>query len=377
MLYTVDWVAKNYEKYNQLIWGGALPSFNSVNLSFTKSKSHWGEAGCARWLRDKNNIPYASQPVLRLSNYYDSPEDIKLNTLVHEMCHLYEYFCETEYIVKAVMSRRYTREYPRDGHGKVFNEQAKRIKDICGLEITRFVKSSEIENSDLSDNVRERYLKKIKKLNGIDIFLLKLIGNKAPYGYVKVEAENVKEKWYNFFHSERCKYYISDIILCKSFDVNCINLPTSKLSSRLTWYLLDDVSKFINDYNLKFEETLLGSENAFISSDNKVASIPSEKRYKSFTLKFTNGTILKYDNITKREVAERLQKVFPKWSSEIINKFVNDEKLYTENMKKDNLDILIERVLRDNIDSIVDNEELSVSDEDMDILNNNFLMTIN
>lgn len=377
MLYTVDWVARNYEKYNQLIWGGALPPFSSVNLSFTKSKSRWGEAGCARWLRDNNNIPYATHPVLKLSNYYDSPEDVKLNTLVHEMCHLYEYFCESEYIVKAVMTRRYTAEYPRDGHGKVFNEQAKRIKDICGIEITRFVKSSEVESSDLSDNVRERYLKKIKKLNGIDIFLLRLNGSKAPYGYVKVESEDVKNRWMEFFTSERCKPYVNTVVLYKTFNVNCINLPTSKLSRRLTWYLLNDASKFINDYDLKLEEVLLGDEKVFGSS-NKAVSTPSEKRYKLFTLKFTNGTILKYDNVTKSEVAERLHKVFPKWSSDIVNKFVNDEKLYTENMKKDNLDILIERVLRNGIDNIINNEnEISVSDEDMEILNNNFLTTIN
>lgn len=380
MLYTREWVASNYNKYNKEIWGGALPNFNTLDFALTNAKRPWGQAGCKRWVRDNNNTPCAKGPVLRLSNYYDSPEDVKLNVLLHEMCHLYECFCEPKYIIKTVLKKRFTNEYPRDGHGKVFFEQAARVKSLCGIEITRFVKDSEIEASNTNSEKMASYAKKIESMGGVPVYIFKLIDtSKCEFAFAKVENANAQAKWNEFLSSDRYKRYFTDILYCKSFSPKCVEMTSSR---SVSWYLIKEINNFFAKYSLNVEKVLMGDINNFrltggSSSEQNAGN--GEKRYKSFTMKFTNGQTLTYNNVTMSDVAARLSKSFPKWNEEIINKFAKNENLYTESMKrvkKDKLDYLVERALRDALDNLTEDDNLNVSDEDMEMLNNNFLTTL-
>lgn len=373
MLYTREWVEEKYNYYNKLIWGGELPSFGDIEFSIVKTKKRWGCAGCKSWGRDSHGIPYAKQPVLQLSNYYDAPEWAKLNTLVHEMCHLYEFFCEPTYILDVYRKRRYTSQYPKHGHGTVFYEQANRVESICGIEITRFVSQERLASASLSNEVRDKIQGKIDGNGGIDMILVVLErGGRygLSYGYSKPNT-NALSGWKDFInnHPESARKYFSAVALCKAYSLDIDKIPTSR---KVNWYDMScDVEEFIKKYNIRFIDFLMGDESDFGEMDdakpNEVQMSPKEKRYKSFTLKFTNGKILRYENVTKEDVANNLRKEFPKWPDATIDKFVNNEDLYMEGRNDfSSLDMLIERTVRKELKRMQDKPEIEpFSDEEM------------
>ena len=81
MLVTIDWIAKNYSKLNKLCFKGELPN---IKFKINRSRTNWG---LSSFLFDYDNdtvIPEA----ITISNYYDSPEEVKIQTLLHEMIHI-------------------------------------------------------------------------------------------------------------------------------------------------------------------------------------------------------------------------------------------------------------------------------------------------
>lgn len=383
MLYTREWVKEKYTYYNDLIWGGQLPRFERINFKITMDKKRWGCAGTDSWGRDMNGIPYARTPVLKLSNYMDAPEWVKLNTLVHEMCHLYEVFCEPKYILEVFRYNRYTANYPRHGHGKVFYEQARKVEQICGIEITRFVSDERLASASLSDNVKDKAEQKIKTLGGIDFILV--LTTKGQFAYSKPSAKAM-DAWENFFSSRReeaRKYFIAGA-KCKSFSTQIESLPSSR---KICWYIIDgDLQSFIDKYQIEIVDFFYGNAEDFNLNDEH-SSIevpepeitPQEKRYRLFTLKFTNGKVLRLTNVTKEDVAKRLRQEFPKWPDATIEKVANNNELYTENeMEKKKLDYLIEKVvgneLRKRIKQDETNDIKPFSDEEMQRLQGGFII---
>lgn len=354
MLYTREWVEEKYNYYNNLIWRGELPSFSDIELTINKTKKRWGCAGCSTWGRDNEGIPYAKHPILKLSNYFDAPEWAKLNTLVHEMCHLYEFFCAPQFILQAFRLNRYTNHYPKHGHGTIFYEQAKRVEEICGIEITRFVSQERLASAFLSDNIRSKAQGKIEKNNGIDIMLLLTADMRngkqvSSLAYSKPNA-NALSEWKDFCTKrvDLAKKYFKAVALCKAFNPEVERIP---LSRKINWYYMgSDLNDFIEKYGITVNDIILGNKSDFGNLDTKgnaVESMPQEKRYRLFTLKFTSGKVLKYTNVTKTEVEQRLREEFPKWPNATINKFAKNDELYMERKTHvDSLDMLVERVVK-------------------------------
>lgn len=140
MIVTKSWIAKNYQKYNKLYFDNVLPD---VEFKISRSKTSWGRA--SYYLdTEKNEVTPIS---IAISNYYDSPEKVKLSVLLHEMIHIYDYFINPNHFVN-----NNTRVKNYDAHGDWFKNECDRIYKISGIKINTNVTDKEQKKSKLSEN---------------------------------------------------------------------------------------------------------------------------------------------------------------------------------------------------------------------------------
>ena len=92
MLVTRNWIEKNYNKFNQELWNGMLPNINFV---VSRASKTWG---CAYYKFDWKNDTIIPEKIA-ISNYYDSPENVKIQTLLHEMIHIADYTFHPEQVI--------------------------------------------------------------------------------------------------------------------------------------------------------------------------------------------------------------------------------------------------------------------------------------
>ncbi len=140
MLVTTSWIEKNYNKFNTLYFGGTLPK---IEFKTSRSKGTWGFASFRYDFKNSTIIPLS----ITMSNYYDSPEDVKIQTLLHEMIHIEDYFWHPEHFIRN--GRKITGHY-YDAHGYWFQQEAKRITSESGYQIAKHVTKEEIGSSKLS-----------------------------------------------------------------------------------------------------------------------------------------------------------------------------------------------------------------------------------
>jgi len=141
MLVTLSWISKNYSKFNNLYFDGKLPN---VKFKISRSRNTWGYAGFRYDFIRNTVIP----EILVISNYYDSPEEVKIQTLLHEMIHIADYTFHPEHFVRN--GRRVSGHY-YDAHGYWFMKEAKRIEKLSGYSIAARVTKGEHEVSTLSE----------------------------------------------------------------------------------------------------------------------------------------------------------------------------------------------------------------------------------
>lgn len=140
MLVTASWISKNYKKFNDLYFGGALPN---ISFKISRSKNTWGYASYKYDFKNNTVIPLS----ITLSNYYDSPEDVKIQTLLHEMIHIEDYFWHPEHFIR---NGKKVRKNYYDAHGIWFCQEAARITKESGYKIANHVTHEEVGRSCLS-----------------------------------------------------------------------------------------------------------------------------------------------------------------------------------------------------------------------------------
>ena len=140
MLVTKTWIAKNYNKFNKLYFGNTLPN---IEFKISRSKNTWGYASYKYDFANNTIIPLS----ITLSNYYDSPEDVKIQTLLHEMIHIEDYFWHPEHFIR---NGKKVRKNYYDAHGIWFCQEAARITLESGYNIATHVTHEEIGRSCLS-----------------------------------------------------------------------------------------------------------------------------------------------------------------------------------------------------------------------------------
>lgn len=149
---TVDeaWMRKWYDIFNAKYWDSKLPK----NIAFETNNSSrtWGRASYS--FSRKNG--WCQGPLfnfkITLSNYNESPENIKKTTLLHEMIHIADYVFHPEHFVyngRKVSRRAY------DAHGPVFFlKEAERLKKD-GWDIQKYVSEEEKSLSQMTSHNRE------------------------------------------------------------------------------------------------------------------------------------------------------------------------------------------------------------------------------
>ena len=91
MVVTREWLVENYNKYNNLIFNGGLPSLErgqnqwvNFDLKVNNSRVYLGQF-CQRKRGFFGDMNYT----IKISRYYDRDEKGLIDTLVHEMIHYY------------------------------------------------------------------------------------------------------------------------------------------------------------------------------------------------------------------------------------------------------------------------------------------------
>ena len=141
MIVDTEWIASNFNIFNRMFWNGELPT---PQFKTSMSKHSWGRAYYT--IDRKNNC--LKDFKIAISNYYDSPQWVKQNTLIHEMIHVADYFFHPEHFI-GPRARWY------NAHGGFFLKEADRIKAF-GWYIENKVTNEEVKVSCLSQKAQER-----------------------------------------------------------------------------------------------------------------------------------------------------------------------------------------------------------------------------
>ena len=373
MLYTREWVLDKYNECNEKYFGGKLPKIALWEIKLTKNKHPWGRGGCRQFVKNLWSGEYEAKGVyLELSNYYDTSEKGKLEVLVHEMCHIYEYFVEPKYYIECVVRHRWTYDHPRHGHGTVFYEQAQRLEKY-GFHVQRFVDNDTRENAEVSDAIAQRHQERLE--SGVHVLKLKNRNfiKGYQYGYVVLGKSNYQE-WINY--ATTTEKFVT-VIECITHDKKILAYPQSRGLGR--YFLVDgpfdnvlksvifDSEKVIRDDENKQPENkpekpitdlgafLYGNEgNPHIKAAQKTQEplMPSNKKYTFSIPVLSNGKpdYFTITNKTEEEAKKMMKERFPKWSDEIINeKFkkytaMKESIELTDNDLKEIVEQVVERV---------------------------------
>lgn len=176
MLITLDWLHYHYYKFNKEYFGDLLPS---IELKISRSKNTWGFAAFNFDYDNDTIIPKS----ITISNYFDSPENVKLNTLLHEMIHIADYTFNPHHFIKN-HKRVHGNSY--DAHGWWFKQECERLKEF-GWDIQKYVSEEATSISKLSENSK-RCLKNKK-----DHCLLCIIASKTKAFALKTDINKIKD----------------------------------------------------------------------------------------------------------------------------------------------------------------------------------------
>ena len=158
MIVTEKWIVEKYAYYNSKYWNGQLPK---IYFYVNNSRKYWGLA-TYKYIANKYRTEIETiEPLsITLSNYYDSPEEVKETTLLHEMIHIADYFFHPEHFINISRTGK-NRNY--DAHGpEFFMKEANRLA-ADGWEIKRYITREAQSVSTLSDENKEKLEKRASK----------------------------------------------------------------------------------------------------------------------------------------------------------------------------------------------------------------------
>lgn len=203
MLVTKTWMEVNYKKFNNEFWNGQLPS---IKFKVGRSKHSWGFASYRFDYANDTIIPEA----ITISNYYDSPEYVKIQTLLHEMIHIADY---TFHPYRFFKNGRRVSSKIYDAHGEWFMSEANRISCLSKYIVDSVVTQKEVKDSKLS----EKTIKNKQSRNN-NALICTVIGDTGKIFYFKTDVfkaarvrQRVKSiKWSRFNSVKDVKFYKFD-----------------------------------------------------------------------------------------------------------------------------------------------------------------------
>lgn len=343
MYVDTKWMADKFDYYNKLCFSGKCPP---CEFKVNKSIRYWGLAH-VRWVNDEydysvSNVgAHGTDFTITMSNSYDSPEEIKINTLVHEMIHIMDY----KYNVGHFLSRDYRgrlkkRKY--DAHGPIyFQPECDRLKQY-GLKIYQCVQAEEEALSTLNEDIANReYLLMAthfdlrKTLNcPNEVFWLKTSEN-SLYSNILPIVFRIYGKPYDFLDNpSESKIKYIDI-----YKTHCINYQTYSTSRTYRGYYVNEkewdkvLDKLGNDKEeYKIIEYVPGSyrgdnqlrpEPEVVNNDNNIED-NSVERIAYFKLRLTGGRVYEFKNKTREELKQEILKIVPNMKDEIIDRLIDN-----------------------------------------------------
>lgn len=160
MIVDKKWMTIKYHEFNKKYFNDQLPT--NIVFKTNTQVDRWGFAQCKYQYNSISNKIVTYDYVISMSNAYDSPEEIKENTLIHEMIHILDYKLHPEYYVYKDY-KGWHRRKGYDAHGPLFfMKEAQRLSQY-GFNIQRLVQAEEIDASQMTNKVQKRINNKQSK----------------------------------------------------------------------------------------------------------------------------------------------------------------------------------------------------------------------
>ena len=235
MLVTNNWIEKKYNYFNKKLFDNKLPD---IRFKVSKTKHAWGKA---KYTIDyKNNRLYNFE--IQISNYYDSPEDVKERVLIHEMIHIADYHFHPEHFISVYGRPKY------NAHGKVFfMKEVERIKKL-GYDISPRVSTDDMKASSLTEYAKTHESKIISNkvtmlVKGDLATVLYLVNRKDNWLLDKV----LEKPHHSIGKLERVSLY--------NADEDIVNTYTTSVR-RGNGYYIDDEERFLAKHNITCEKVI-------------------------------------------------------------------------------------------------------------------------
>ena len=124
---TIPYIQEKFDTYNALCFEGKLPA---VPLKLSRARTFLGRLEYKRKYNFWGRVTKCTDFLMRVSTYYDLPEDQLDDIIIHEMIHYYiAYFCIKD----------------RSAHGPVFRSMMKDINKKYGRHITISTKVEQLQ----------------------------------------------------------------------------------------------------------------------------------------------------------------------------------------------------------------------------------------
>lgn len=205
MLVTKSWLQKNYNKFNNLLWNGNLPN---IKLKIGRAKDTWGNASFRYDYINDTIIP----EYLTISNYYDSPEEVKLCTLLHEMIHIADYVFHPEHFIK---NGKKVSGWQYNAHGYWFKQEAERVYKETGYKITVKVTKEEQKISTVSKKYQA-----VEKNNEENALIGAIYGSTGIIFYFKTSKENAEYIKHHTIGTYRLFSWLGEVKKVKFYTFN-------------------------------------------------------------------------------------------------------------------------------------------------------------
>lgn len=268
MLVTTKWMEEKYAYFNSKYWNGQLPG---ISFSISNSRKTWGFATYRYILNDSRTRIETIKPLsITLSNYYDSPEEVKETTLLHEMIHIADYFFHPEHFINL---RRTGKNKKYDAHGYVFfMKEADRLA-ADGWEIQKYVTMEAKSVSTLSDENE----KKLEKRASTGYIVCIANGkNSTKGGKWVMRTDKSKMQYFDdLFNGYDKNWMESNFENPKWYECYCIEFANKRKCSTkpvFIYYNKDIVDSAMNSGKIKF----LGDVIKDNGQEQKTTGIPEE-----------------------------------------------------------------------------------------------------
>lgn len=258
---TVEWMAKNYKKYNAELFDGKLGECkfdvrssgirnlgyfkflkNNVYIDYDRrmfvQKSYLG-----RTYVNHDNFVELCDPIIVMNGGYSAPEEDLLNTLIHEMCHYYT-FC---------FGRN-----PKQGHGPEFRRigQIVSYKSNGRFSIQRLATADEMSRHKESEELKQKKERlEQSRLNNINAYIWET--NNGRVKLCTTSSKNVFARIVNNSRYLNIKKLIvvndvefNKLLKANRYFANFRTIKTWDITDLLWFFGIDDIEEKYNTRTL-------------------------------------------------------------------------------------------------------------------------------